>query len=77
MLRWSIVVVSFCYPVEFETVELETLELELVVGGIGASRNASVGCTENGIIPIIKPISTNVTVEMNAIINVILSFTSI
>ena len=59
-------------------VELDRVELELVVaGGIGASRNATVVCTGNDIIPIISPIRTNVTVKTNSIINAALSFISI
>jgi hypothetical protein len=58
-------------------VELDRVELELVVaGGIGASRNATVVCTGNDIIPIISPIRTNVIVETNTIINVVLSLIS-
>ena len=73
--------VVFSYPVEFEVlvvVELETVELELVVvGGIGASRNAIAVCIGNDITPIVRPIRANVIVETNkTIINVVLSLIS-
>jgi hypothetical protein len=73
--------VVFSYPVEFEVlvvVELETVELELVVvGGIGASRNAIAVCIGNDITPIVRPIKANVIVETNkTIINVVLSLIS-
>jgi hypothetical protein len=74
--------VVFSYPVEFEVlvvVELETVELELVVvvGGIGASRNATAVCIGNDITPIVRPIRANVIVETNkTITNVVLSLIS-
>lgn len=61
--------------VVFELVELEVVEFGLVVvGGIGASRNAIVLCTGKDIVPITRPIATIVTVEMATIINVALYF---
>ena len=72
---------SFSYPVEFEILEvvaLDRVEFELVVvGGIGASRNATAVCIGNDITPIVRPIRTNVIVETNTIINVVLSLISI
>jgi hypothetical protein len=60
-------------------VALDIVEFEFVVvaGGIGASRNATVVCTGNDIIPLIRPIRTNITVETNSIINVLLSLITI
>ena len=57
---------------------METVELELVVvGGIGASRNAIAVCIGNDITPIVRPIRANVIVETNkTIINVVLSLIS-
>jgi hypothetical protein len=75
--------VVFSYPVEFEVlvvvVELETVEFGfvVVVGGIGASRNAIAVCIGNDITPIVRPIRANVIVETNkTIINVVLSLIS-
>jgi hypothetical protein len=61
-------------------VALDIVEFEfefVVAGGIGASRNATVVCTGNDIIPLIRPIRTNITVETNSIINVLLSLITI
>jgi hypothetical protein len=71
--------VVFCYPVEFEIMELVALdrvEFELVVGGIGASRNATAVCIGNDITPIVRPIRTNVIAKTNTVINVVLSLIS-
>jgi hypothetical protein len=80
VIRWPIVVVVFSYPVEFEIMEvvaLDRVEFELVVvGGIGASRNATAVCIGNDITPIVRPIRANVIVETNTIINVVLSLIS-
>ena len=66
---------SYLVVFVFEVVELELVEFELfVVGGIGASRNATVVCTGKDIVPITTAISTNVTVEMDTIIDVASSF---
>jgi TctA family transporter len=51
-------------------------ELVVVVGGIGASRNAIAVCIGNNIRPIVRPIRANVIVETNTIINVLLSLIS-
>ena len=81
VIKWPIVVVVFSYPVEFEILEvvaLDRVEFELVVvGGIGASRNATAVCIGNDITPIVRPIRANVIVETNTIINVVLSLISI
>jgi hypothetical protein len=59
-----------------DRVEFE-FEFVVAAGGIGASRNATVVCTGNDIIPLIRPIRTNITVETNSIINVLLSLITI
>jgi hypothetical protein len=81
VIRCPVVTAAFSYPVEFVVVlvvALDIVEFEFVVaGGIGASRNAPVVFIGNDIIPIIRPIRTNVTVETNSIINVLLSLITI
>jgi len=82
VIRCPVVTAAFSYPVEFVVmlvVALDIVEFEFVVvaGGIGASRNAPVVFIGKDIIPIIRPIRTNVTVETNSIINVLLSLITI
>jgi hypothetical protein len=60
-----------------EVVVLDRVEFELVVvGGIGASRNATAVCIGNDIRPIVRPIRTNVIVETNTITSIVLSLIS-